>query len=59
MSYEQDEYEKLLTVIRAARQNPVYKQDIRVEALGSSPGASVIIEAHVIEQFLQPPKSKR
>jgi hypothetical protein len=58
MSYEQEEYEKLKTVVRAALQNPSSTQSIEIKARGYSPAASVTIEAYILEKFLTPPKSE-
>lgn len=57
MSYEQDEFGKLLTVIAAAKQNH-RDGGLRIETKGHDPSSSMTIEAYVLEQFLKPPKSE-
>jgi hypothetical protein len=55
-SYEQEEFEKVMTVLRAARQNSVCQGDITISTSGDSPSASVTIAGYVMEKFLKKPK---
>ena len=58
MSYEQDEFNKLMTVVKAALQNPGHAQGVEIKTRGYDPSGSVEIEAYVLEKFLTPPKTK-
>lgn len=58
MSYERDEFDKLMTVVKAAKQNPGHRQGVEIKTQGYSPSGSVQIEAYVLEKFLVAPKEK-
>ena len=57
-SYEREQFEKLMTVIRAGMQNPTCKQVITISTDGYEPKASVSLAAHIIEKFLKAPAAK-
>ncbi len=58
MSYERDEFDKLMTVIKAAGQNPGHCQGVEIKTQGCNPSGSVKIEAYVLEKFLHAQKEK-
>lgn len=55
--YEQKEFDKLMTVVRAALQNPCTGDEIEITTSGHSPHARVRIKAYVFEKFLRPTKA--
>lgn len=55
--YEQEEYEKVMTVVRAALQNRGYGDKIEIKTSGHEPAASVSVKANVFEKFLKAPRS--
>lgn len=57
MSYESDEYKKLMTVIDAALQNKT-RGGVQIQTQGCDPSASVTIEAYVLEKLLKAPSEK-
>jgi hypothetical protein len=54
--YELAEFEKVLTVVRAALQNPNHAADIELSTTGHQPSASVKVRAYVLEKFLRNPR---
>ena len=56
-TYERNEYEKLVTVIRAAGQNASDKE-LRITTSGHDPSVSIRIQAYVLEKFLKNPKDQ-
>lgn len=56
-TYEAEIFEKVMTVVRAALQNPHYAAEIELKTSGYKPSASVTVPAYVFEKFLKKPKA--
>ncbi len=54
--YEQEEFEKVLTVVRAALQNNNSGDEIEICTKGHNPSARASVKAYVFQKFLKPPK---
>lgn len=51
--YEQEQYDKLLLVVDAAKQNKGFYTDIRLQTSGSDPSASATISATILEKIIK------
>lgn len=54
--YEQEQFDKLMTVVRAAIQNNGSHDDVEISTCGHDPSASCRIPAYLLQKFLKPPK---
>lgn len=55
MDYEQEQLERVRTVIKAALLNPSYSRDIQIMACGREPHASVTVPSSVLVEMLKDP----
>jgi len=56
MDYEQEQLERVQTVVKAALLNPGVSRDIRITTCGNEPSASVVIPGYVFARMLKAPK---
>ena len=50
--YEQDQFDRLKTVVEAACQNDTIQSDVTVSTTGDNPSASVTIPGYLLKKFL-------
>ena len=51
--YEQEQYDKLILLIDAAKQNKGSRTDIRLQTTGFDPGAVITIDALTLEKIVR------
>lgn len=56
--YTTKEFEKVMTVVEAALQNPG-QGDIEIRTRGFNPSASVTVKAYVLKKFLTKPEGDK